>query len=301
MREAAREPAPVGHLSYSAVAGYERCGYRFYAERVLRLGAPATQGAGEDGDATADEPADQAPGDVIDPPADTTDADGLSRAPLSALERRLGFGNAVHAALERSALAGWTRPDADELAALLAGEGLAGDAEAQAEARELIDAWLGSQLRARLEEMRLRPEVPFVLSIAGTVVRGKIDLLATAPGRPAVVIDFKTDALRGRDPAVVGGRYAAQQDVYALAAAGGIEDGGVTAAHCFLEAPDDPVEREFDAAGLDAARSRLEHVIERMRAGAFEPTSSPDGPTCFGCPAAARLCPHPAWRPPAGG
>ena len=28
-------PVPIGHLSYSALALYEHCGYRFYVERVL--------------------------------------------------------------------------------------------------------------------------------------------------------------------------------------------------------------------------------------------------------------------------
>jgi hypothetical protein len=38
-------------------------------------------------------------------------------------------------------------------------------------------------------------------------------------------------------------------------------------------------------------------MIARMRAGAFAPTDEPTPAVCFGCPAAARLCPHPAWRP----
>ena len=36
-----------------------------------------------------------------------------------------------------------------------------------------------------------------------------------------------------------------------------------------------------------------------MRDGAFKPTSEPTSAVCFGCPAAARLCPHPKWRPAA--
>ena len=36
---------PVAALSYSSLASYARCGYRFYAERVLRL--PALGGDGE--------------------------------------------------------------------------------------------------------------------------------------------------------------------------------------------------------------------------------------------------------------
>jgi len=294
-------PAPVGHLSYSALAGYERCGYRFYAERVLRLGTPLTQ-ADDQSDTDDGDPGEgEDLGEEVAPPPSEDDGGGIARAPLTALERRLGLGNAVHLALERSAKAEWARPADGELEALLAAEGLSGDAEAAASARELVDAWLGSDLCASLAGMRLRPEVPFVIAIGPTVVRGQIDLLATAPDRPPVVIDFKTDALRGRAPGTVAPRYAAQQEVYALAAHESGPGESVTTIHCFLEAPDQPVERAFDGAAIGKARGRLEQVIDRMRTGDFEPTETPDGPTCFGCPAAARLCPHPAWRPPAGG
>ena len=297
LREAAAAPAPVGHLSYSALASYERCGYRFYAERVLRLAAPltprATEEPAEDGELDGDST------ELVEPPATDQDEGGVARAPLSALERRLALGNAVHAALEASGLAGWERPSDAQLQRLLTAERL--DApDALAAARSLVDAWLESELRARLEGMRLRPEVPFVLGVGPAVVRGKIDLLATRGDEPPLVIDFKTDALRGQDPEAVGLRYTAQQEVYALAAAGS-GTSAVRTAHCFLEAPDRPVERSFDGTALEIARSRLEGTIERMRAGEFEPTSDPDGATCFGCPAAARLCPHPKWRPPAGG
>ena len=33
-----REALPVSRLSYSGFEGYKRCGYRFYLERVLRVG-----------------------------------------------------------------------------------------------------------------------------------------------------------------------------------------------------------------------------------------------------------------------
>ncbi len=303
LRDHGHTPVPLGHLSYSALAGYERCGYRFYAERVLRLAAPATRPASEDGDAPPEDPSDDAPSELVEPPPDPADADGVAGAPGSGLERGLALGNAVHAALERSALTGWSRPQDTDLAALLEAEGLEEDVEAGARARALIDAWLDSELRERLDGMRLRPEVPFVVGIAGTVVRGKIDLLASGEDREPVVVDFKTDALRGRDPDAVAMRYAAQQEVYALAAGTSLGDEvqAVKTVHCFLEAAERPVERSFGPTELNTARARLETVIARMRAGEFVPTATPDGATCFGCPAAARLCPHPAWRPPAGG
>jgi len=68
--------------------------------------------------------------------------------------------------------------------------------------------------------------------------------------------------------------------------------------HVFLEAPDDPVVELFDEAGLDRARARLEAIVARMHEGSFEVAAEPYPALCFGCPAAARLCPRPAWRPP---
>jgi hypothetical protein len=40
-------------------------------------------------------------------------------------------------------------------------------------------------------------------------------------------------------------------------------------------------------------------LVARMRRGEFEVTAEPYGALCHGCPAAARLCPRPAWRPAA--
>jgi len=271
---------PIGHISYSALALYERCGYRFYVERVLgaREGlAPVVQ---PNVDQLTEEPA--------------TD-DELSE-PGQTRTLALGLGNVVHAALEWSARHGWTSP-ADELyELLLQREALAGDEAAGARARSLVGGWLDCALRAELGSATLRPEVPFVLGLGETVVRGQIDLLASSGGSAdvATVIDYKTDALDGRTPAELGRRYDAQREVYALAAGAGE---GVRAVHVFLEAPDDPVIAEFGAADLERARARLEQLIARMRGGDFEVTAEPYEALCFGCPAAARLCPRPAWRP----
>jgi ATP-dependent exoDNAse (exonuclease V) beta subunit len=281
---------PVGHLSYSALAEYERCGYRFYVERLLGVRPGAAARGADDASAEEDEAAEGIPDELVEPP-DAAAADAAFRS------RALALGNAAHAALEWSAHNGWAEPAPELLTSLLGREGLAGDAEAAERVRESVAAWLGSSLRAELEDWRLGAEVPFVLPVGGTVIRGKIDLLATGPGGERCVIDFKTDALRGRSPAQLAARYAAQREVYALAVAEG--DRPVRAVHLFLERADEPVAEEFGPPGLEAARERLEGLIGRMRSGDFVPTDEPTSAICFGCPAAARLCPHPKWRPPA--
>jgi ATP-dependent exoDNAse (exonuclease V) beta subunit len=266
-------PVPIGHLSYSALSQYEGCGYRFYVERVLG----ARESLATSDDAAADEPPDP-PTELVDPVVDR----GLA----------LGIGNAVHAALEWSARRGWERPSDELLGGLLAREGLTG-ADAADRAQRLVAGWLESELRRSLDGAAARAEVPFVLDLGSTVARGQIDLLVAGDGLPTVV-DYKTDALDGRSPAELGRRYEVQRQVYALAAGGGE---GARAVHVFLEAPDDPVIQEFDPERLAAARERLVAMVERMRSGVFEVTENPFPALCFGCPAAARLCPRPKWKP----
>ncbi|HSI80393.1 MAG TPA: UvrD-helicase domain-containing protein [Solirubrobacterales bacterium] len=270
---------PVGHLSYSALADYERCAYRFYIERLLGLGEPPAPLHPE-----ATEPG--------------PDPEGGAASALPARERRLALGNVVHAALEWSARHSWERPSPAALAALAAEQGVGGGDEMLERAEGLIDGWLGSELRRELSGLELRAEVPFAIALAGTIVRGQIDLLAA--GEAPVVVDYKTDALGDAGPGDLASRYAAQRELYALAAAAAGDGSrtGVRAVHCFLEAPDDPVLERFDADRLDAARGRLEGLIGEIRGGGFEPTPEPSWQVCNGCPAAARLCPHPGWRPP---
>ncbi len=280
----APSPVPLGHLSYSALDAFKRCGYRFYVERVLgvRGGAVVTVATDSEPEAEADEPADE---DVVDPSGDGPGA----RSPSAAK----ALGNAVHAALEWSARSRWEAPPADRVQALLAREGVA-DAETLARAQALIEGWLSSDLRRSLDGAPLRAEAPFVLPVADTVLRGNMDLLAG--GAEPVVIDYKTDRVGTDPPAVLGERYAAQRAVYALAAASG-EARTIRAAHVFLERPGEPVVEVFDQGGLEAARARIETLITQIRAGTFEPAHEPYAALCFGCPAAPRLCPRPAWRP----
>ena len=276
-------PVPVGHLSYSSLADYERCGYRYYAERVLGLAPGALAFADDD---TADEELDTGADELSDLPEDD-----IRRAEHRS--RSLAFGNAVHAALEWSARNAWAEPPAEWLAALTAGAGTGGLERAQ----RLIAGWLESGLCAELRGAAARPEVPFALPLGGTVVRGKIDLLAeTATG--AVVLDFKTDAISGDGVATLGEHYRVQRELYALvAAAAGATEGPVRAIHLFLEAPGDPVETLMGPLEIDAARERLAGLVGRMRAGDFVPTEEPTRQICSGCPAAWNLCPHPKWRP----
>jgi ATP-dependent exoDNAse (exonuclease V) beta subunit len=266
--------SPVGHLSYSALADYERCGYRFYVERVVGVGPEAIEDRAED------------------PAEDDVGPIGAAR------ELRLARGNAVHAALEWSARRGWQEPGPEELAAICSRAGLGPDCAEREAVAELVRAWIGSELCAELagEGMRLRPEVPFAIEVAGTVIRGSIDLLATGP-RGTLVLDYKTDRLDGADPAALAERYSAQRDLYALAAATAAGTDAVRTAYCFLADPAQPVLEDYDAERLEGARERAGALIGAIRRGRFERTAEPTASVCFGCPAASRLCSAPAWSP----
>ena len=104
--------AGAGHLSYSALARYAECGYRFYAERVLGLASPLDRPAQNGEPSAPDEP----------------EGDELLDPELGPRERSLAVGNAVHALLEAAARQSWDAVQSAELERVVAREGLAGDA-----------------------------------------------------------------------------------------------------------------------------------------------------------------------------
>jgi ATP-dependent exoDNAse (exonuclease V) beta subunit len=279
------DDVPVaGHLSYAALADYERCGYRFYAERILGLASL---------DPGSDEPAPLESDEVLGE-ADLAQAGSGGAIPRPGLrERRLAFGNAVHGLLEWSARNRWAPPTRERCEALLRQEGLAADAGEVDRALALVAGWLESDLCASLglARVRLRPEAPFLLPVGGSVMRGKMDLVAQLADGEIVVVDYKTDALGDTEPASYADRYATQRGLYALAASRlGSRTGSVRTAYCFLEAPGQPVEHAFNAAALDAARGAVERLIAGVEAAEFDVTPTPHAALCHDCPARLRLC-----------
>jgi ATP-dependent exoDNAse (exonuclease V) beta subunit len=255
-------PAPAGALSYSALSDYERCGYRFYVERVL--GLTGTEAA-------------------VAPTDDEAPAGPEAR-------RRFGPGLAVHALLEWSSEHRWMEPDAERVAAALREQGLpSGDDEVE-RALELVRGWLGSDLLTEVRDARTTPELPFVLALVETPIRGSIDLLAERPDGSALVIDYKTDRLEGRSPADAAKGYLVQRELYALAAAG--RGNPVETAYVFLERPGEPVRHTFDEPALEEARAHIESLLGRLGKGNFEVTHHPHRALCYDCPARERLCSH---------
>jgi ATP-dependent helicase/nuclease subunit A len=279
---------PSRPLSYTAISAYEECPYRFYMERVLGLGPSGRRSS-------------RTPG------TSAFSADGDGGATPSAREERSAQGAAVHALLEWSQANGWSEPSAQlaQRHALAAGlDPRSTDAEA---ILTPVRGWLGSPLlRERIGldpagdsgatgEARVRAEVPILLGVGGTVLRGSIDLLVERDGAPPLVVDYKTDRLDDSDPEERAANYETQRAIYALAVAKSLGAEEVEVAYVFLERPDEPVVSCLGTAEMADARNRLASTIGQIGQGEFpvapEPTRS--WSLCRGCPALGRLCSGP--------
>jgi len=252
---------PSRPLSYTAISAYEECGYRFYMERVLGLARIETRQQGDG------EP--------------------------SAREERTARGAAVHALLEWSQANDWQMPSEELALRHAVAEGL----EVGTGLLEPVQKWISSPLRERItaEASRVRAEVPLLLGVGGTVLRGSIDLLVEREGEAPLVIDYKTDRLDGVDPAEKAGHYEIQRSIYALAVAEALGASEVEVAYVFLERPDDPAVIRLDSGPMAAAREKLERTIGRIGRGEF-PVAAPeerDWALCRGCPALRGLCSGP--------
>ncbi len=178
-------------------------------------------------------------------------------------EERTAHGIAVHSLLEWSQANEWREPPPELARRFALAAGLDPDVE-EAEALEATRAWLGCAFfaeRVRGAE-RSRAEVPFLLPLPGTVLRGSIDLLVETGGEPPRVIDYKTDRLGESSPAELVQRYETQRDIYALAVSEASRAEEVEVAYVFLERPGEPVVETLDRAAIDAGRRRLEAKIE---------------------------------------
>ncbi len=254
---AAPPVVPVRGLSYSALALFERCPYRFYAERLAGMRPVDGEGG-------------RVPG----------------RAGMAATE----IGDAVHRLLERVELSRPAAPSLDQVLTWYP------DATASELERigGLVDAFCGSTLAARLAGLDgVASERPFAFEHDGVLFHGVLDVLHLDESR-ALVADFKSNLLGDLAPAdVVESDYRLQRLVYALACfrAGAAE---VEVVYQFLERPDDLVARTFVRDEVPELETELSAAIARLQAGVFPPR--PSEFACAGCPALDVVCAGPALR-----
>jgi ATP-dependent helicase/nuclease subunit A len=257
-------PAPLSNsdttMSYTSLAELERCGYRYYLERILRLPENrAAARAGGDGGVEA-----RIRGTIVHVLLESIDfahPQPPSAQDVAAVSRRIGASLGV--------------PEREEIVALLAAA-LAADP-----ARRLA--------RAR----RPRREHPFAFSLAPgqPLVTGVLDLIVELPDGAALIVDYKSDRLRGEEDLelLVRRDYSIQRLLYALAA---IEDGvqQVEVAHWFLDRPGTWVAARFDYDERDHLRELLLSRVESARSKDFRVTESPHRGICLTCPGRGGLC-----------
>jgi ATP-dependent exoDNAse (exonuclease V) beta subunit len=255
---------PVAALSYSSLAAYQRCGYRFYAERALRL--PAVP--------------------------ETGDRAGERVGGLTALDR----GTLVHALLERLDFRRPRRPTDAMIAEASERSGLAAPPapDDAAQAAELVERFAAGDLCRRLgRATAVRREARFRFLLGGVLIGGVFDVIAREPGGRTLVVDYKTDRLEGADPqALADGSYGTQRLVYALAAlrAGASE---VEVVHTLLELPHRPAVATFTRDQVPELEARLTALARGVIERDFRVTDAPHRAVCGGCPAEGGLCSWP--------
>ena len=299
---------PVARLSYSALEAYDRCGYRFYLERVAGLRGVEP---GLAGDIAAAPPEASATAASAESSPDGQLALVADEPPLPVAASKLPGGldpmlrgTVIHELLEELDFARPAPPSRERVEARLeAQDAEVGDA-AVADVTAQVTSFVESELCRRVAAgRRVRKELPFVFSLSSgagdsrrpLLVNGVVDVHA-AEGDGVLVVDYKSDPLEGADPAaLVEERYATQRLVYALAA---LRSGAerVEVAYCFLEVPDRPVTAAFAPDDVPSLERRLLALAAGVVEGRFEPSETPNRELCHRCPGRPALCRWPLER-----
>ena len=253
-------------LSYTTLSELERCGYRYYLERVLGLGEDRSGAGGRS-----------------------------SRGGLGARER----GTLVHRLLESVDFARATPPSPRALSRVARELGMRVGARESEEIADLVGAVTrgapsGSGPAGRVAAARsVHREHPFAFSLGPgePLLTGVIDLLAREGDGGCLLIDYKSDRVGAEEDldALVERDYGVQRLIYALAV---LRDGAprVEVVHWFLERPGGWVGAAYTAADRGELEERLAARIQRARARMFAVSEHPHRGLCETCPGRAGLC-----------
>ncbi len=248
--------ARVRRLSFTAISSFDRCSYRYYAERLVGMRAlePVGDGEGEVG--------------------------------IGALD----VGSAVHRLLEELDL---RAPELVDVERVREWYPRVTDEDLERIA-SFVASYCSSDLARRVASLEgTMAEVPFAFEHDGVLINGFVDVLHRAGGR-ALVVDYKTNSLAELSPEeIVDHDYRLQRLVYALACFRTGAD-QVEVVYHFLERPDAVVAATFTRADVDALEAELSAAIARIDAGEFVP--NPSDYACAGCPALDVVCAGPRLR-----
>jgi ATP-dependent helicase/nuclease subunit A len=254
-------PRGMDSFSYSSLSELERCGYRYYLERVL--------GLGEDR-----------------PPA-------RSRSDAAGLEAR-ARGTLIHRLLEGLDFARSTAPSAGQVAAIARELGLRPDKLEREEIASLLAQAIRAAPAARVAAAtRVRREQPFAFSLGSQqpLITGVIDLIAHEANGRCLVLDYKSDRVSEGDDltALVERDYGLQRLLYALAV---LRDdaGEVEIVHWFLHRPHEPVGARYRAEERGGLEQRLAALLAQARAHTFNVSPRPHRGLCLTCPGRGSLC-----------
>ncbi|MGH3024070.1 MAG: UvrD-helicase domain-containing protein, partial [Gaiellaceae bacterium] len=243
----------VRRLSYSALALFDRCSYRYYAERVAGMRPQDAHGT--------------VPGQT-----------GLAATEV---------GDAVHRLLEEVDLSAPTAPGVEPVRGWYPA---VTDDELE-RIGAFVASYCDSELARRIAGLEgAAPERPFAFEHDGVLLHGRLDV-HWSDGRSALILDYKTNSLaEGTPEEIVEADYRLQRLVYALACLrNGAEE--VEVVYHFLERPDAVVSTRFSQDEVAELEAELSAAIARIHEGDFRPT--PGEFTCAGCPALDRVCAGP--------
>jgi ATP-dependent helicase/nuclease subunit A len=253
-------------LSYTALHELERCGYRYYLERVL--GLPENRAAAHAGHGGAR-------------------AEGLDARTRGVL---------VHRLLQSLDFARPVAPSPRDVAEAARELGVSVVPGERQEIAALVGAATATPLAERLAAIRppaLHREYPFAFAPPdpAPLVTGVLDLLAREPDGGWLIVDYKSDRVdRDEDlQALVEREYGVQRLLYALAALHG-EAREVEIVHWFLQRPHEWVSACFHAAERQPLVEQLLARVRHAGARGFAVSETPHRGLCLTCPGRARLC-----------
>ncbi len=284
--EAAADPrvlarARAGSLSYTALAEFERCGYRYYLERVLGL----------------ERIAGSAPRSGPGPAVDDTGGELPGRV----------RGSLVHRLLETLDFRSVVAPPTELIVALAGELGEVPRPDEAAEIARLVVAVADTELGGRLASApRVWREHPFAFSLGDDrpLMTGVVDLMAHELGGGCLIVDYKSDRVGAADLVALTERdYGIQRRVYGLAALrGGALS--VDVVHWYLQRPTEPVAVRYVSDDSEQLAGDLRERVAAITGGRYAVSELPHRELCLTCPGRRALCSHPPSLtlrdPPAG-